>query len=597
METPTVQRCSGAPAKLLAPLSRPVTAAMTEPIAKRVHSRRRNYRYEDLSMLKCPLSTFVFVVALCTASASAGQLQFNDLGAFDLGPNQAAGGLAEIVAHDPGRQQIYAINGTSGKVEILQLPAIAGGALIKVGELDTSNGGATSPNSVAVRGGLIAVALQNQLDKTQPGSVAFYNTDGLLLSSVAVGALPDMLTFTPDGLRVLVANEGEPGSVDDPKGTVSIINLNLVGGVPAPTVVTLDFTAFDAAPPTGVRLFPGRLLSDDVEPEYIAISPDGSKAYVTLQEANTVAVIDIATGTVDALNPLGFKDHALLGNGLDPSDRDGGIHIGNWPVRGLFMPDGIAAYTAGNGDLYTITVNEGDDRAENRLLSGLVLDPTIFPPGSPLRAAAALGRLNLSPIDGDTDGDGDIDQLYSYGARSFTIWDSGGALVWDSGDFIEQFIANEHPAFFNVSHGDNTLDSRSDNKGPEPEGVVVGRVMDTVLAFIGLERDSGVLVFDVTDAAAPQFLDYLSARDFSQSTASPLAGDLGPEGLNFVSAANSPYGRALLLVGNEVSGTVRVYGITSVPAPPTLSLALAALLGCLAVSVLQRGARRRKVAG
>jgi Ca2+-binding RTX toxin-like protein len=379
-----------------------------------------------------------------------------------------------------------------------------------------------------------------------------------------VGSLPDMLTFTPDGSKVLVANEGEPGTID-PEGSVSIIDL--AGGInnlSQANVATADFTSFNGLEAQlraeGVRIFAGKTAAQDFEPEYIAVSADGQTAYVTLQENNTVAVIDIASATVTELQPLGLKDHSLVGNGLDASDRDSAININTWPVFGMYMPDAIATFSA-NGQTYYVTANEGDDRGENVSVRNLTLDPTAFPDAATLKLDANLGRLSVSSIDGDTDGDGDYDKLYAYSTRSFSVWDSQGNLVYDSGDDFEQITAQLFPSNFNASNDNNTFDNRSDNKGPETEAVVVGKVGDRTYGFIGLERIGGVMVYDITNPTSPEFVQYINNRDFSQNVQLSTAGDLGPEGLTFISAADSPTGIPLLVVTNEISGSTTTYAI------------------------------------
>ncbi|MFB2975218.1 choice-of-anchor I family protein [Microseira sp. BLCC-F43] len=488
----------------------------------------------------------------------ANTIKLTEIGKYTTGIfNQ---GAAKISAYDPTSKRLFVVNAQAATIDILDLSDPT--SPTKISQIAVGSLGAVA-NSVAINNGLVAVAVE-AVDKTNPGKVVFYDTNGTYLKDVQVGSLPDMLTFTPDGSKVLVANEGEPGTVD-PDGSVSIIDLS--GGVNNLTqanVATADFTSFNGLEAQlradGVRIVPGKTAAQDFEPEYIAVDPDGQTAYVTLQENNTVAVIDIASATVTALQPLGFKDHSLAGNGFDASDRDNAININTWPVFGMYMPDAIATFSA-NGQTYYVTANEGDERAENRSVRNLTLDPTAFPNGATLKLDQNLGRLSVSGIDGDTDGDGDYDQLYAYGTRSFSVWDSQGNLVYDSGDDFEQITAQLFPANFNANHENNTFDNRSDNKGPEPEAIVVGQVGDRTYGFIGLERIGGVMVYDITNPASPEFVQYLNNRDFSQNVQLPSAGDLGPEGLTFISAADSPTGLPLLVVTNEISGSTTTYAI------------------------------------
>ena len=333
-------------------------------------------------------------------------------------------------------------------------------------------------------------------------------------------------------------------------------------------------------------------MAEDVEPEYISVSSDSSTAYVALQEANAIAVVDLTSPTpsVTDILPLGVKDHSLDGNGFDASDEDGAINIQTHPVVGLYMPDAIATFDA-NGQTYIVTANEGDDRgdaddaAESPLgdavrladladvetfgRTGLALDSSLTDANPNIADEDQLGRLTISSIDGDTDGDGDIDVIHAYGSRSFSIFDADGNLVFDSGDDFEQITAELFPDDFNSDNDENgTFDSRSDAKGPEPEGVVVGTVGDSTYAFIGLERIGGVMVYDITDPANSTFVQYINNRDFSQDvtladgTTNPAVGDLGPEGLTFISSEDSPNGEPLLVVSNEVSGTTTVYEVS-----------------------------------
>jgi predicted extracellular nuclease len=897
---------------------------------------------------------------------------------------------AEIPAFDPGSKRLFVVAGST--VEIYSISNT--GALTAVGTLEPGftppTGTVAIPNSVAVNNGIVAVAyaIQNTTTNAQlPGKVSFFNAaDGGFLNSVEVGYLPDMLTFTPDGTKVLTANEGEPnsyGRVDsfDPEGSVSIIDLR--NGVANATVQTAGFTAFnsqiDALRAAGVRIFgPGATVAQDLEPEYIAFSGDGTKAYVTLQENNALAIVDIATATVTDIKPLGLKNHnqpsvigletyeftnlptlgttaagqsiplggfsgltfdgyaangnlkfithtdrgpngeptginrpfllpdfvpeiirfelnratgqltiteriqlkdsignslsglpntaisndanqafndevpvdlqgnilsldrlgadlegivvapdgtfwmvdeyrpaiyhfnsngvlierfvpvgtaaaagqpvgyfgkevlpevlgqrrqnrgfeavafqdskvyafvqsplrnpttlsngvlnglqnirivefdpitqttrqflyimdnpppvsatdtradkigdaVAIGNGeflvlerdddaidsdplsqiqkkiyrfsladatdisnlpnvingktldqmtlaelqatgvnpirktlhvdlatagyntvekvegltiidrntlavindndftvagitidpttgtftpdpnaekpvlglislqhndIDPSDRDSGINILPVPVFGMYQPDAIASYTV-NGQTYYITANEGDARdytgfsEEVRVgANGYVLDPTVFPNAATLKQNGNLGRLNVTNATGNLDGDGDFDRIEAFGARSFSIWDSNGNLVFDSGDQFERITTAQLPSLFN-SDGDFTspsFDSRSDNKGPEPEGVVVGVVNNRVYAFIGLERTGDIIVYEVTNPTRPQFIEYINTPE-----------DIAIEGLTFISAADSPTGKPLLVTANEVSRTIGVFEFT-----------------------------------
>ena len=504
---------------------------------------------------------------------------------------------AEISAYDSDRQLLYVVSGGTElqAIDISDPTSPEAALTIDIADFGASIGGA---NSVAVSGNLLAVALEAE-SSTDPGFVALVDLnaaeaiamiEGDITAAVqvfAVGALPDMVTFSPDGSKVLVANEGEASvevaddgtiTVTDPEGSISIID---VSGdfteLTQASVVTADFSNFvgqeSELRAAGARLFPDATVAQDVEPEYIAVSPDGTKAFVTLQENNAIAIIDIASATVESIKSLGLKDYSLEGNGLDASDRDNAINIQTQPVFGLRMPDSIAAFEA-DGETFYIIANEGDDRGdadddENprgdaiRLKdladvtsfgrSGLALDPTFeasLPEG--FLEDENLGRLVLSSIDGDTDGDGDIDQLVSYGARSFSVLDSQGNVVFDSGDQIAQITAATTPELFNANDGDlEEVDTRSDNKGAEPEAATVGIIDGKPYGFIGLERaGGGVLVYDLSNPHQPELVQYVRSDE-----------DIAPEGLSFISAEESPNQQPLLTVANEVSNTVAVYGI------------------------------------
>lgn len=487
---------------------------------------------------------------------------------------------AEIVDYDPRTRRMVAIGADEAVLRVVDISDPT--APVELDPIDLTPWGAVV-NSVAVRDGLVVVAVEAAF-RQDPGSAVFFTVDGEYLASVPVGANPDMLTFTPNGRRVLVANEGEPSSYlpggVDPEGTISIIDLpGRIATLGEDDVRTVGFTDFNEGGPRhdeldpAIRIFgPGASVAQDLEPEYIAVSPDSQTAWVALQENNALAIIDIADGTVTELVALGRKDHRLPGNALDASDEDGIINIANWPVYGLYMPDGIAAYRS-RGETFVVTANEGDARTdwpgydEEARVEDLELEPAGFPGWDlgELQAPENLGRLTVSIASGDPDGDEVYEELYAFGARSFAIWTADGELVFDSGEDFEQITAAAFADDFNSTNSENdSFDGRSDNKGPEPEGVEIGEVRGRTYAFIGLERTGGVMVYDVTDPTDPTFVQYTNPRHFDGDPEADTAGDLGPEGLTFVPASASPIGNPLLLVGNEVSGSVSIFEVVPV---------------------------------
>ncbi|WP_246879051.1 choice-of-anchor I family protein [Thalassospira sp. ER-Se-21-Dark] len=473
---------------------------------------------------------------------------------------------AEIPAFDPVTKRIFVVNGADKVVDILDMSDPS--ELTKIAAIDLSTWG-KGANSVAIKNGVVAVAVENS-DKQAPGQAVFFDTDGGFISAVTVGALPDMIKFSPDGKYVLVANEGEPNDAftNDPEGSVSIIAM--AGGaenLSNDDVRTVDFKFLnDGKLPHGMRTSnPGTSsVAQDVEPEYIAVSNDSKTAYVSLQENNAVAIIDIETATVKNVAGLGFKDHSV--HAFDASDKDGKINIRTWPVMGMFMPDTIDAINI-DGKEWVLIANEGDSRdydgySEETRVGKLTLDPVAFPTASTLQKDENLGRLKTTTAQGDVDGDGDFDVIYSYGARSFSVLDADGEMVFDSGDAFEQILAANYPNVFNSSDTENySRDNRSDDKGPEPEGIASGYVNGTPYAFIGLERQGGFMVYDLTNPTNPQFVTYHSDRRFSGNPENDTAGELAPEGLQFVDAKDSPTGNAMLVVASEVSGSTKVYDL------------------------------------
>ncbi|MBI4934629.1 MAG: choice-of-anchor I family protein [Actinobacteria bacterium] len=520
--------------------------------------------------------------------ATAAACSATPVGAFDFA---AVGRYATAFADTPetrGENVVYEKNTmyvmNVGKIDVVDISDPANpaptGTLLVPGE----------PTSVAVKNGLVAVSVP-ATPKTSAGVVVLFR-GSTKVGTVTVGANPDMVTFTHDGALLLVANEGEPNSYGladsvDPEGSVSVIvtqpfrTRGALKGNVVVTPSTIAFTDFNvggsrhASLPADVRIYgPGATVAQDLEPEYITVAEDNRTAWVTLQENNAVAKLDLRARRVTSIVALGYADHSVAGHGIDASDQNNlAVNIATWPVKGIYSPDGIANYES-KGKRYIVTANEGDARdwpginaagAEyNRARS--VADLTLFPSAN---VNNDLGRLNVTQFFPATKNDaGKLTSLYSAGSRSFSIRTADGAMVWDSGDVIECITADLVPEFFNASNSNNTKKNRSDDKGPEPEIVVVGEVeryvngreVERDLAFVGLERIGGVMVFDITDPTAPVFQQYLRTRDF---TALPTATDSGPEGMTFIEADDSPSGKAMLLVGNEVSGTVNIFELTN----------------------------------
>lgn len=520
------------------------------------------------SVLPLSLAVFALAVSNPVPAAGAGGVELVLLGSSPAGGELAA----EIPAYDPVSKRVFVANGKDNRVDILDISDPTAPKLLE-GSVDVSSFG--SPTCVAFKNGLGAVVMPAD-PVTDPGTVVFFNADGEVLGSATVGSLPDMVTFTPDGTKALVANEGEPNDAYDvdPEGSVSIIDVT--GDLASVTVTTARFSAWDgteaALREQGIRIYgPGASVSQDLEPEYIAVSADSRTAWVTLQENNAMGILDLETASFTQLVPLGFKNHMAKRNALDASDKDKKINIANWPVQGMYLPDAIVAYQAG-GSTFLVTANEGDSRGytgfnEEARVADLTLHENLLRRFPDLQDPKNLGRLKVttSPPSGkllNQDGEAVYNQLFSYGARSFSIWTTDGALVFDSGNELELTTAayhNEKLVLFNADENKDAFDSRSDDKGVEPEGVAVGEAFGRTYAFITLERVGGVMAYDVSDPFQPFLVDYANNRQFGTDPAKALGPDLSPEGVIFVRAEDSPNGQPLVVVANTVSGTTTIY--------------------------------------
>ncbi|MDT0605118.1 choice-of-anchor I family protein [Thalassotalea castellviae] len=526
-------------------------------------------------------------------------------------------GAAEIVQYQQSTGWIYAINSSGEKatVDVLDLNNIDPAALTKdsegvvtntnmtsVMQLDLSVNTAGDANSVAISNTLNMMAVAMAAEETGDlGFIAFYDISGAtpsFIKNVQVGHLPDMVTFSKDGTKVVVANEGEPSGdyTIDPEGSISIIDIN--DGVISDTAINLDFTAFNDkkaelisqgvmfANPSG-RTISGQLINTtvamDLEPEYVAISSDSQTAFVSIQENNAIAIVNLATNTLEEVKGLGFKDWSNYQ--IDASDKDGGINFKTYQnLYGMYQPDTIATFTWQDAN-FIISANEGDGREyffdasseadctakggldydeddgclayiDESRVEDLPLDPIAFSQVN--NDDDDIGRLKVSMVKGDIDGDGDYDQLYTYGARSFSIWDQNGNIVFDSGDDVGKITAAIHGQAFNNDEDTNEGDTRSDAKGAEPEALTIGKIGENTYAFIGLERMSGIMIYDITNPFNVSFVDYFINRGTTEEA--EITGDLAPEGMSFIPATATS--NAMLIVGNEISGSVSVWEIS-----------------------------------
>ena len=474
---------------------------------------------------------------------------------------------AEIAAWHAASRRLFVVDATRG-LRVLDLTDPT--RPLQVRELATEG-----MTSVAVHGDLVAV-VHKPGGKVDRGTLELLTPDLKPIASCPVGFGPDMVCFTPDGKRLLVANEGEAeldGS-EDPVGSIGVVDIS--AGAQRPVYRELGFTTFEPQrselAQRGLHcVSPRTTLAKDLEPEYIAVATDGSRAFATLQENNAIAVIDLTPGAerVARIEPLGFKDFANTG-GLDASDKDGGAHIRPWPVLGLYQPDTVKCFEH-QGSLWLATANEGEERERGDVQEPRRLSDLKHALGAEASAKDGAGRLQVSGLRGDDDGDGTFERVFCFGGRSASLWkvEADGSLTqaWDSGAQIERLMQERMPEAFNAdSEPGMNADSRSDNRGPEPEGLDVGVVGDRRLLFVGLERAGGVMAWDITVPERPIWVGWINPRNPKALTSEDrdgdgkpdgpfVAGDMAPEGVLFIPAGQSPAGVPLVAVCNEVSGT------------------------------------------
>ncbi|OED82749.1 choice-of-anchor I family protein [Vibrio splendidus] len=523
---------------------------------------------------------------------------------------------AEIVSYDSCTDKLYVVNAQAQKVDVLSMDSDS--APTSEGYIDLQSAAAASginigaANSVSTHQGLVAVAIENA-DKQQNGVIALYRSDTLeLITTYTAGALPDMVSFSKDGRYIASANEGEPNAdySIDPEGSVTLVDLTY--GPLQARVTQIDFKAFNQGQPRYAELTdkvrisaPNATVAQDLEPEYLTFADNG-KLYVALQENNALAAIDVASAQVDAILGLGGKpwDSAKL----DASNKD--KNIGNLQsyamLEGLYMPDSITSYSV-DGNTYIVTANEGDGREYGIKTTQEMCDEKGFewdgddyqgtenyttekdfciayvdevrgkkldvdanhPLAGTLKDNKQLARLKVIKPQGTLAAD---QKVQAFGSRSFSIWDESGELVFDSGDDFARIVLEQDPANFNSTNDNNQSgDDRSDDKGVEPEAIEVAEINGKHYAFVGLERQGGIMVYDVTQPKNASFISYLNNRDFTQpvctkvdedgdcdnDTYNSKAGDLGPESIKYFTRS----GNHFIAVGNEVSGSTSVYRV------------------------------------
>lgn len=530
---------------------------------------------------------FTTIAISALIGLASAQPKLERLSSLGFGIADKEGAVAEIPTYDAKSKKLFVASAKIGGVVVIDFQNPALPVFLDTVQFSGAVGETLNPNCVSAYDGKIAVAVEkvDSIDASgtkyarhQKGMVAIIDAMDAnhgILKTFEAGYLPDMVTFSKNGKIIAVANEGEPSKnyVTDPDGSVTLIDLS--SGLNSAVVKNVQFSQLNNATDSaklvakGVVLdgFKNATVAQDLEPEYITLNDDASKAWVSLQENNSIAIIDVASATLDSIVALPKKDLSRADNGFGSSNamdlqKDSKVGIKNWNVNALLMPDGIHHFSA-NGKSYILTANEGDGRDYG---TGFINEIKVSKVGTSNWTAdvastdiTALPDLTLH-MGQSKNSAGKYDKMVIYGGRSFSVLDANAQLIWDSGDQFEQTTARLFPTTFNINHEPNkiALDDRSAKKGPEPESVVSGLIDGKTYAFVGLERQGGIMIYDVSTPTAPIFVDYTNKRDMTGTTLA-TTDVLGPEGLNFIPAAQSPNGKNLLIVANEVSGTIETY--------------------------------------
>lgn len=530
-----------------------------------------------------------------------------------IDPEDPSGGVAEIVAFNADKNYIYIVSGETQELTIVKLKSDGTCELfkdLKISEiLAKENIFADDLTSVSYCpiSKKVAIAVQHE-DYKEDGFIVILDSDGNYEKYYNAGCQPDMVTFSPDGKYIFTANEGEPRAgyekLDDagsefedpvdPKGSVTVVKLE------TNEAKNIDFSTItrEYAIENKVLLKTGSEPVYDLEPEFVAVSEDSKTAYVSIQENNAIGALDIEACFDDIsgnewiyVKGLGFKDHSLERNAIDltrlDDDNDGVNEFEEYDminikpeenVFGVYMPDGISVVTIGNKE-YVLTANEGDAREWGGKKYGTKEYENVD--SERINKDGKIGKKTEYLLNSEIDGlphieikEGEDEPYYLLGGRSFSIWDAEDlSLVFDSGSEFEKITSVVFPEFFNTDHDELASDKRSSKKGPEPESVEILKDGEKVYAVIGIERIGGFFLYDITTPKEAKYVDYLNVRMFNDSVGIDEQGDLGAEGVCTVTADKSPTGKPLIIVGNEVSGSVTVAQLnTNVKPKDTLTV-------------------------
>ncbi|MDU1663551.1 MAG: choice-of-anchor I family protein [Peptoniphilus harei] len=491
-----------------------------------------------------------------------------ELSSYSVGRANANGGVAEIVTYNKDDKVFYVVSGVTQSIDLVKINSDGSTERkkrIEIGEIledKNINAGDMTSVSYSDEKKLLAVAVQDE-DYKNNGHIVILDKDGNYKEAYECGVQPDMVTFTKDERYVLSADEGEPregydkGAID-PYGSVTIVDLE------NKSTNKVEFNIDrDEALKNGLLLKKDSNPVEDLEPEYIAISDDNKTAFISLQENNAIASIDIGSGNINYVKGLGFIDHSLPGNEIDAVRGKGDnakIDIKRDNFFGTPMPDGIA-FLSKDGKDYILTANEGDAREWGKKKNKYE--------NTKSKKFDEKANKKTEYLDNDKTDGLDENKIYLLGGRSFSIYDASDLTrVYNSGSDFEKITSRIFPDFFNTSNdedkGPDKLDARSNKKGPEAENIAVLNIKDKTYAIIGLERISGIMIYDITDPSNPVYKDYFNNRIFIKSVNDKeeigleKRGNIGPEGLCAIEAKDSPTGKPIVLVANEVSGTVQV---------------------------------------